>query len=396
MSIVKVLEHEKIEEIAVGAATAGSMLMTSMVQGGWQTVIGTLTNVSVGSASKIWGVNSDKQIFKFRGAWTLVPAAQSGGLTQVSAASDGTVWGLNGGKIFRLNGSNWDQIPAPNQTTLAQISVGSATKIWGVDSHNLIFTYNVATQAWDKVDGTLKQVSVASDGTVWGFQEATSLQDAKIFRRSGRSWIQVPEPTAPFVGPLAQISVGSATQVWGVTKDGSIAQYTGDDLKPWVQVPGTLSDISVASDGTIWGLQIPPQATPSVKRIYYFVPNSSLSISDPRLLEANLAQGEHATYQFQVTNTAPGTTINNLSFTLGYDQEFFTASGVTVGNVLGVPGPLKYGQSASPQFTLDTTQTATKGTYAFDSVRAAFTSTTQNVPVDCESGGWMAFKVSAD
>jgi virginiamycin B lyase len=376
MSVVTVLEHEKIEEIAAGAATTRSMLMTSMVQGEWTQVPGVLTKVSVGSASEIWGVNSGKQIFKFGGAWIPVPAAQSGGLTQVSAASDGTVWGLNDGKIFRLNGSNWEKITG----TLAQISVGSATEIWGVNLAKQIFRYNVTTPGWDKVDGTLSQVSVASDGTVWG------LLDAKIFRRNGNSWIEVPEPTA---GPLVRISVGSATQVWGVASDGSIAQYTGGVQKPWVQVPGTLSDISVASDGTIWGIQ-------ASKDIFYFVPNSSLSISDPKLLEANLAQGEQATYQFQVTNTAPGTTIDNLSFTLGYDQEFFTANGVTVESVPGVPGPLEYGKSASPKFTLHTTQATPLGTYGFDSVRAAFTATTQNVPVDSKSGGWMAFKVSAD
>ena len=164
--------------------------------------------------------------------------------------------------------------------------------------------------------------------------------------------------------------------------NGGISQYTGDDQDPWAHFDGTLSNVSVASDGTIWGLQTSGE-------IFCLVPTntSPLSISEPHLLEENLARPDKAQYQFQVTNTGPGTTIRDLSLTLAYDEALFTANGIAVGPIPGVPGPLNYGESASLQFTLETKPSAVKGTYGFYSVRAVFTATRQNLSMSSATGG---------
>jgi len=94
---------------------------------------------------------------------------------------------------------------------------------------------------WALVAGSLKHVSVAADGTVWGTNSADN-----IYRwLGGGDWVQVP-------GSLKQVSVGSASQVWGVNTADNIYRWLGDG--DWVQVPGSLKHVSVAADGTVWGV----------------------------------------------------------------------------------------------------------------------------------------------
>src|SRR5207244_6165634 len=62
-----------------------------------------------------------------------------------------------------------------------------------------------------KVPGTLKQISVGADGTVFGLQASGS-----VWRWiAGGEWENVP-------GTLSQISVGGAEHVWGLQSSGSI------------------------------------------------------------------------------------------------------------------------------------------------------------------------------
>jgi hypothetical protein len=51
-----------------------------------------LKQISVGSASHIWGVNANDQIFqRVNNVWQII----SGSLKHVSVGTDGTVWGVN-------------------------------------------------------------------------------------------------------------------------------------------------------------------------------------------------------------------------------------------------------------------------------------------------------------
>ena len=49
---------------------------------------------------------------------------------------------------------------------------------------------------------------------------------------------------------MRRISVGSKDVIWGLTPDGSTCRYTGSG---WAFVPGVLSEIGAANDGTVWG-----------------------------------------------------------------------------------------------------------------------------------------------
>ncbi|WP_256088850.1 MULTISPECIES: tectonin domain-containing protein [unclassified Streptomyces] len=39
-----------------------------------------------------------------------------------------------------------------------------------------------------------------------------------------------------------------------MNSSGGIYRYTNNDANPWVNIPGSLSDIGAAADGTVWGV----------------------------------------------------------------------------------------------------------------------------------------------
>eukprot|EP01084_Bolivina_argentea_P319362 553933_1 len=98
---------------------------------------------------------------------------------------------------------------------------------------------------WNKIAGSLKQISIADDGTIWGVNT-----NGNIFYRdiNTSSWQTVS-------GELDQISVGSSTEVWGVNVSSTNSifyrNFTTDN---WVQFPGELKYVSVGNDGTVWGV----------------------------------------------------------------------------------------------------------------------------------------------
>jgi len=94
-------------------------------------------------------------------------------------------------------------------------------------------------QPWVPIDGALKHVSVAADGTVWGVNASDD-----IYRRNSNKW----EPVA---GALKQISVGSAGDIWGVNAEDKVFRR---GTSTWDLMPGRLKHVSVAADGTVWGV----------------------------------------------------------------------------------------------------------------------------------------------
>ena len=95
-----------------------------------------LTNISVGNASNVWGVddtitNNQDNIWHWDGSqWTRIP----GHLTQVSVAADGTVRGVNArlgrDNIWRRTGDVWERVKGE----LTWIAAGSESEVWGVNA----------------------------------------------------------------------------------------------------------------------------------------------------------------------------------------------------------------------------------------------------------------------
>jgi virginiamycin B lyase len=130
--------------------------------------------LSVGSADNIWGLTPPNAegcgILRYtgKGNWkTIGPTF----LVSISAAAD-TVWGLDSsGNIYRYPGNDsapWEKIPG----TLAEISAGSSKNVWGLDSAGNVYTYNGHSNSFDLIDGTYEDVYAAADGTVWALTAA--------------------------------------------------------------------------------------------------------------------------------------------------------------------------------------------------------------------------------
>ena len=207
----------------------------------WQQVPGLLTQIAVGSAGNVWGLNSAGQIFRFNPQtqnWQQI----SGLLTQIAVASDGTVWGINSAQeIYRFDPQiqSWDHIPG----LLTQIAVGSAGVVWGINSAQQIFRFDSGTQGWDQIPGLLAHIAVAADGSVWGLN---AQQEIFRFDPQTRGWDWIP-------GLLTHIAVGSANAVWGINAAGEIFRYNSQ-TQGWDQIPGQLTQIAVAYDGVVWGI----------------------------------------------------------------------------------------------------------------------------------------------
>lgn len=155
--------------------------------------------------------------------------------------------------------------------SLKSVSVGSDGTVWGVDANNLI--YRREGDYWTNIPGHLVQISVGNANQVWGVDA-----DDLIYRRDGNSWTNIPghlinvsvgddgtvwgvnrdgliyrrdgNAWTNIPGYLAMISVGNSSNVWGTDRDRNIYRWSGSS---WVQIPGALNTLSVASDGTVWG-----------------------------------------------------------------------------------------------------------------------------------------------
>ena len=147
----------------------------------WVNIKGSLTRISVGSVSNVWGVNAVGNIFRYTGfdsnPWASVP----GTLSDIGAGADGTVWGVNSsGQIYRYTGdqgdpNHWVNIPG---ATLSAISAGVRTNVWGVNASNAeaVYTYlNDDKNPWLKIDGSLADIGTGADGVVWGVDTASAI-----------------------------------------------------------------------------------------------------------------------------------------------------------------------------------------------------------------------------
>ncbi len=156
--------------------------------------------------------------------------------------------------------------------SLAQVSVGSDGEVWGVDASGKIFRRR--DSSWTQIGGTLSQVSVGSAEHIWGVQA-----DGDVFRRNGNSWSRVgghfkqlsvandgtvwgvqndgdifvrrPDGWEKIGGKLSQVAVGSRTNVWGVQANGNVFVRQGPR---WIKTTGKLKQVAISADGACWGI----------------------------------------------------------------------------------------------------------------------------------------------
>src|ERR1700761_9717233 len=99
-----------------------------------------------------------------------------------------------------------------------------------------------AQGSFEQVPGSLSQISVGADGTVWGID---SSQNIFTWDPSSGQFVQIP-------GQLKQIAVGNANAVWGLNAQGYIYRWDSR-MRNWTSIPGNLQQIAVGGDGDVWG-----------------------------------------------------------------------------------------------------------------------------------------------
>jgi hypothetical protein len=156
--------------------------------------------------------------------------------------------------VINLSGTGaaWQQVPG----LLFQISVGSDGTVWGLNSAGQAYFFNPQTQTWQQAPGLLTQIAVGASGFVWALNAA-----GQIYRYdpATQSWDQVP-------GTLSQIAVGSDGDVWGINASSQVYHFNAA-TETWTQIPGALAQIAVGYDGAIWGIN-------AAQQIYRFNPGT--------------------------------------------------------------------------------------------------------------------------
>jgi hypothetical protein len=211
---------------------------------GWVNVAGpqgaTLKQLSVGSASAIWGLDTAGYPWKWNGtAWE----RKAGTVSTISTAPDGTLWATNppdSMRVLKLDVVNnrWTfSIP----TGMKQVAAVNATSAWGLDNGGALHFWN-GSGSWVKKGCCVSQISVGTDGELWATNPPDSL---RVLRWDGAQW------TWNIPTGMTFVSVGKAGNIWALDGADKIYKWSGS---AWQQVPGALRNISAAGDGTVWGI----------------------------------------------------------------------------------------------------------------------------------------------
>jgi uncharacterized repeat protein (TIGR03803 family) len=146
----------------------------------------------------------------------------------------------------------WQQEPG----LLSQISVGSDGTVWGLNSAGQPYMFNPLTGTWQQAPGSLTHIAVGSSGVIWGLNAA-----GQIYRYdpSTQGWDQI-------AGILSQIAVGADGDVWGINAGGQVFHFNAA-TQSWVQIAGALAQIAVGYDGAVWGIN-------NSQQVYRFNPGT--------------------------------------------------------------------------------------------------------------------------
>jgi GH43 family beta-xylosidase len=236
-------ELDKIEPV-VGGGTGGTGALTQ--------VAGGANNISVGADGTVIAVAPDNRVWRYTGSGSLPWTEITGGLlTRVAVRSANDLWGrATNGTIWRYNGSSWSNI-AGNGTDIAAGADGS---VWRTDPiGTYAWTGGTSTTDpnvnWTLVSGSspsgaalVNQVSGKSPTDIWGVDSST-----RIWHYNGTAWKQV-------AGGLIWVSEGADGTVEGTAPDDRVWLYTGSGSLPWTERPGPLAQLSVGTISNLWGV----------------------------------------------------------------------------------------------------------------------------------------------
>jgi len=195
---------------------------------------------------------------------TPMPFDLDGALIDVAVGQH--IWGVNAqDMVFRRDGPSWTRV----EGALKQISAAADGSVYGVNASQEIWRHD--NGRWSKLDGAAVHVSVGNASNVWCVNQA-----GQIWRRDGNSWTNIPNGA---VGPAKEICVGVDGTVYCVGVNQTVHMFANGN---WLPLPGAVTCLSVYdrqnivgcnSAGQCWRLTPPSQWTqfaqqvPGVRRI---------------------------------------------------------------------------------------------------------------------------------
>ncbi|MEL6984393.1 MAG: tectonin domain-containing protein, partial [Actinomycetota bacterium] len=194
------------------------------------------TQVDAWTIDRAAAVDPSDGVSRFTdGLWSNV----SGTLRHVSVGSDGALWGINSGNsVYRrtANATSWQHMP--DDLTLVQIDARDYNEAVAVDNNNQVYRFTNGT--WTRIPGSLKHVSIGTDGSLWGIDSSEA-----IFRQAtnGSTWQQV-------AGSLKQVDARTFDEAAGVNRNNQIYRFVNNR---WVRLSGALKHVSIGTDGALWG-----------------------------------------------------------------------------------------------------------------------------------------------
>lgn len=163
--------------------------------------------------------------------------------------------------------------------TLSDVASWQTDVLWGVNSLDAIWT--LANGSWQSVAGTLRRMSVQSDGNAWGRNAAGT-----VYERVGTTWT-----TRRSLGDATDVGAGGG-QVWistSGTSGNDIYRHTGSGT--WSQLQGWASAIDVDDEGNAWTVG-------SSSSVWGWVPNGScttncwVSYGSPSAMDIGVGAGQ--------------------------------------------------------------------------------------------------------
>lgn len=167
--------------------------------------------------------------------------------SSVALSADASTALVGGSNDNELLGAVWpfvrssdvfSQIPG----SLTQVAVGADGSVWGINEFGQIYTWDSNGAAWKNIPGSLSQIAVGSSGAVWGINYQ---QHIYHWDSTHSKWVQFP-------GQLTQIGVGADGDVWGL--NGPVIYHYDAGADSFSQVRGSLTQIAAASAGAVYGL----------------------------------------------------------------------------------------------------------------------------------------------
>jgi hypothetical protein len=188
---------------SLGCAADGTLVVVNSwahtfweyVSGKWSQLPAVGKHVRAGSASNIWAIGTDNNVYNLvNGNWQEVGT----NVSDLAVSADGTVLVVNASNnsIWKYNAPyNWTQIPG----TVSSIAVIQNNNYFAVGGGNNVYQYSNGN--WTAVGSNMLYVKASSDGTVLGTNSA-----GQIWRYvSPYNWVLVPGS----VGVAAPVNSGS-------------------------------------------------------------------------------------------------------------------------------------------------------------------------------------------